>query len=185
MFASHIGLIIVFGPPVLAVIVLLLVGSTVRRSTPPARPRSKALPYDLRRHTHTNAARHGFIVDPRVNRRFVKPRRGHRHQAGGSKIVDGELDTGGSLPSRSERHIGRLQACLDAFRIFNAITARFNGLGVPDEHASREEWREFGHAAISVIQELAARTTELGDQITTDSTFMVEELRSTRRQRGT
>jgi hypothetical protein len=97
MFASSIGLLIVFGPVVLAVIVLLLVGSAVRQSRATSRARAKGLSYDPNRRTHTDDAGHGFIVDARMSRSFVKPR--PRDQAGGSESVDAEQDAGGGLPN--------------------------------------------------------------------------------------
>lgn len=90
------------------------------------------------------------------------------------------VDSGDGLAARRERHIGRMQAYLDAFKICRAVIARFTSVGTPDEKASTEEWRSFGRSAVAAFEDLSERMTELRHQIYEESAVMRQELRSER-----
>ena len=93
------------------------------------------------------------------------------------------VDSSGGLASRRERHIGRMQAYLDAFSICRAVTARFSNVSAPQEAASAEEWRAFARGAVSAFEDLSARMTELRRQIQEETAVLSQDLRAEREGR--
>ena len=81
------------------------------------------------------------------------------------------------LARRRERHIGRIQAYVDAFEICTATAERLTKHGIPDDGGTLNEWSRFGHTALEAFQEMLVRLGEMRQQAIEESSLMIEEMR--------
>lgn len=98
--------------------------------------------------------------------------------------ADGETDVESreAFAARRERHIGRMQAAVEALAISSLVTARLSSVRRPGEGASADEWRRFGEATLGALDEFSARMGQFACQISEETSLMRQDLRCARRE---